>query len=312
MFAQRYRQALAFKSLDVEEYVDIYFHRPIAAVVAAVLIPLPITPNQVTLGGLLTGWVGAAALYWGFFVGDTGPGSAWVVASAFLFLSMLLDCADGQLARATGGGTRVGRILDGFVDVLVLFPTYVIMGFGIFEIYGAGWLLIAAVAGFSTWAHCIVYDKLKNLYLARTKPDADGADGTESIDEVRRDYERACEQGSPLERFLLWVYLGYMQVQSKLASGSTDKKADSLTGEQIRDFRRRNRTTMRMGAVLGLGTHMLVIYLGVFAMVFRLEAVLVIQVIFATLFNVWMFAVLWRARRFNEPVAAATTPEQSD
>lgn len=304
MFAERYRQALAFKSLDVEEYVDRYFHRPIAAVIAAVLIPLPVTPNQVTLAGLATGWIGVFFLYWGFFVGQLGPSWAWAVAAGFLFLSMLLDCADGQLARATGGGSRVGRILDGFVDVLVLLPTYVVLGMGVYAEYGIGWLTITAVAGFSTWAHCIVYDKLKNLYLARTKPEADGADGAESIEDVQCDYDDACNGGSVLERFLLYVYLGYLQVQQRLASGSTKKKTEALTKQQIRQFRRQNRSTMRMAAVLGLGSHMLVIYTGLFAMIFVFEAVLVMQIVFATVFNVWMFFVLWRARRFTEPVGS--------
>lgn len=305
MFIERYREALALKSLDVEEFVDLYFHRPIAALVAAVLLPLPVTPNQVTLAGLTTGWIGAVLLYLGFFGDGPGPTSMWLAAGAFFFVSMLFDCADGQLARARGGGSRVGRILDGLVDVLVLLPTYVIIGVGLYQWYGGVWLAIAAVAGFSTWIHCLVYDKLKNQYLAKTKPDAGGADGTETIEEVRRDLRRARDEGSLLERVLLWLYVGYLQVQDRFASGSTHSQADALNAAQIEKFRRRNRPTMRMAAMLGLGTHWLLIYGSIFLMAWNPDVMLGLQIVFATFFNVWMCAALWRARHFSEPVPSA-------
>ena len=293
MYLERYRQALAFKSLDVEESIDRYFHRPIAAAVAALLLPLGVTPNQVTLSSLAAGWLGSFFLFQAFF-GQGAPGFYWPLAAGLLFLAVILDCADGQLARARGGGSRVGRILDGFVDVLVLVPAYVILGFGIREVYGTTWILIAAVAGFSTWIHCIVYDKVKNLYLARTMPEAGGAEGTESLEEVRQEQRAARESGSVLERFLLWVYVGYLQVQERFASGSTDQVADEATAESIEAFRTEHRPTMRLASFLGLGTHMFIIYLGVALAAVDLRALLVMQVIFATIFNLIMIAVLFR------------------
>lgn len=299
MFSERYRQALAFKSLDVEELVDRYFHRPLAAAVAAVLIPLPVSPNQVTLTSLAMGWSGSFVLYQAFFSGDPGPPWMWLLAGFLLFLAVILDCVDGQLARARGGGSRVGRILDGFVDVLVLFPTYVILGFGIQHIYGTTWIIIAAVAGFSTWIHCIVYDKVKNLYLARTMPTAGGAEGTETLESVRQDLARARQEGSLLERFLLWVYVGYLQVQDRFASGSTHKRTDHFSQEEMDRFRAQHRSTMRLTSYLGLGTHMFIIYGGIALMSVDLRAVLVMQVVFATIFNLLMIIALIGSRRFS-------------
>ena len=293
MYLERYRQALAFKSLDVEESIDRYFHRPIAAAVAALLLPLGVTPNQVTLSSLAAGWLGSFFLFQAFFA-EGAPEFYWPLSGGLLFLAVILDCADGQLARARGGGSRVGRILDGFVDVLVLLPAYVILGFGIKELYGTTWIWIAAVAGFSTWIHCIVYDKVKNLYLARTMPEAGGAEGTESLEEVRREQAKARESGSLLERFLLWVYVGYLQVQERFASGSTDKVAHQASRESIESFRAEHRSTMRLASFLGLGTHMFIIYLGVALAAVDLRALLVMQVIFATIFNLIMLAVLFR------------------
>ncbi len=300
-FAERYRQALAFKSLDVEEVIDRRFHRPIAAVLAAALLPLGVRPNQVTLASLLTGWTGAYLLYRGFYVGDPGPPLIWLLSGFFLFLSVILDCADGQLARARGGGSRVGRILDGFVDVLVLFPTYVILGIGIGHLFGTTWILIAAIAGFSTWIRCIVYDKTKNLYLANTMPSAGGAEGTESLTEVRKEQQEARRSGTLLERFLLWVYVGYLQVQERFASGSTEKQTHHLSPEDIQAYRATHRPTMRLAAAMGLGTHMALLYTSIALMALDLRAALAIQVLLATVFNALLVLAILRTRTLSRP-----------
>ena len=305
MFRERYQQALAFKSLDVEENIDRYFHRPVAAAIAALLLPTRVTPNQVTLSSLVAGWSGSFVLFQAFFL-EESPFYLWPLAGALLFLAVILDCVDGQLARAKGGGSRVGRILDGFVDVLVLVPAYVILGFGIKAHFGTTWIWIAALAGFSTWIHCIVYDKVKNLYLAQTMPSAGGGEGTETLADVRADQAEARENGSPLERFLLWVYVGYLQVQEKLASGSTDKVADKLSPLRIARFREKHCKTMRLASYLGLGTHMWIIYTGIALAAFDLRALLAMQVLFATVFNVVLFLVLLRPMKSESKEPAAS------
>lgn len=298
-FAKRYEQALAFKSVDVEEFVDLKFHRPIAAAVAALLLPTGATPNMVTLSSLLVGWTGTFCLYRGFFADGANAPLMWFLSGLFLFGSVILDCVDGQLARARGGGSRVGRILDGFVDVLVLFPTYVVWGFGIKALFGTTWILVAAVGGFSTWIHCIVYDKVKNLYLAQTMPEAGGAEGTETLEGVRAEQAQARQSGSPLERFLLWIYVGYLQVQERFASGSTDKQAHTLSQQEIDAFRTRHLPTMRLSSILGFGTHMMLIYLAIALMSVDPRAALAMQIIFATIFNIIMALVLIRIRSFS-------------
>ncbi|MFU8806123.1 MAG: CDP-alcohol phosphatidyltransferase family protein [Bradymonadaceae bacterium] len=298
MFSERYQKALAFKSLDVEELIDRRFHRPLAAVFTALIGDLPIQPNHVTMMSLGSGWIGAFALYQAFFNEDIVTPFIWLIAGFFLFGSVILDCADGQLARSRGGGSRAGRILDGLVDVLVLLPTYVILGFGIKEFYGTFWIGVAAVAGFSTWIHCVVYDKVKNLYLANTMPEAGGAEGAETVEAVRREFDEARTGGSVLERILLGIYLGYLHVQERFTSGSTENRQTVPDAEAIESYRRENRGTMRLASWLGLGTHMFLIY-GCIALVAVLpEAILALQVVFATIFNLVLIIVLLRSRRF--------------
>jgi phosphatidylglycerophosphate synthase len=78
------------------------------------LVRLPITANQVTLAGfglsLLAGWSFAFGSYW------------WGVAGALLYYaSMILDCSDGEVARAKLADSRFGAWLETATDYLSYF-----------------------------------------------------------------------------------------------------------------------------------------------------------------------------------------------
>lgn len=303
-FREQYRQALAFKEMDVEEPIDVRFHRPLAALVTVAALRTPVTPNQITISSLAAGWTGSFFLYQAFFGDLWGQmglerSLVFVLAGFFLFASVILDCADGQLARARGGGSRVGRILDGFVDALVLLPAYIILGFGILKEFGQLWIWVAAIAGFSTWARTMVYDKMKRLYLARTNPSGGEASGIETPADVRADYERAKRDGSLLERVLLVIYLGYITVQDRLAAGDTHDETRGRTPDEIATYRREHRATMRLCSWMGLGTHMLLIYSSVFAAAVSLDALIWVQAVLASIFNVLLGIVLVRGRQMR-------------
>jgi phosphatidylglycerophosphate synthase len=303
-FRKRYREALAFKDLDVEEPIDAGFHRPLAALVTTLVRPTPITPNQITVSSLVVGLTGSFFLYQAFF-GELWQQTAlarehlFLLSGFFLFASVILDCADGQLARSRGGGSRVGRILDGFVDALVLIPAYVILGFGILEEFGQTWIWIAAVAGFSSWVRTIVYDKMKGIYLARTNPVGGAANGIETLDDVRADYERARRSGSLLERFLLRLYLNFLTVQNRLTAGETADATADQSAEQIAAFRAEHSATMRMATMMGLGTHMLLIYTSIAAAAIQIDALIWTQAVLASVFNVLLIVVLMRGRKMQ-------------
>ncbi|MBA2662118.1 MAG: CDP-alcohol phosphatidyltransferase family protein [Bradymonadaceae bacterium] len=299
-FSERFKKALAFKSLDVEEPIDVRFHRPIAAALTALISETSITPNQVTLMSLLTGWTGSAFLFLAFFNHALFGVLGWLLAGFFLFASVVLDCADGQLARSRGGGSRMGRLLDGFVDVLVLFPAYVILGFGIRASFGDLWFYVAAVAGFSTWIHCAVYDKLKNVYIAHTMANAGGGEGSETIEEVKAELALArASNATTLDIFLLDLYVFYLGVQQRFAPGTTEKRESARQPEEMEVFRRDNRLTMRLTSWLGLGTHMFLIYTAIALCAVLPEALLVLQLVFAVVFNLILGIVLVRSRSFR-------------
>lgn len=304
-FRTRYRDALAFKDYDIEESIDRRFHRPLAAAVTALALSTPITPNQVTVSSLAAGWTGSFFLYQAFF-GELfagvslGPISVdallFVLAGFFLFASVILDCADGQLARARGGGSRVGRILDGLVDGLVLLPAYVLLGVGILQNFGALWFSIAALAGFSTWARTMVYDNIKIQFQAHTSAGADASSGVETREDVLKDLDQARESGSMLERFLLRVYLVFLDVKARLAADPSAATPTQRSPEEAAAYRRDHHVTMRLAAMMGLGTHMLLIYLSVAAAAIDLRALLITQALLAFVFTPLLIVVLLRAR----------------
>lgn len=92
-----------------DELLDAVLHRPLARPFVWIFYPTPLTPDGVSALSALAG-IGAAVLIAG------GSAADMVIAGALIELMIVLDCADGQLARARGGGTPHGRIVDGVCD----------------------------------------------------------------------------------------------------------------------------------------------------------------------------------------------------
>jgi len=88
-------------------------NHPLGAVLAMPLTPTQVSPNMVTLAGLLVHLVGA------LIVGFLAPPTHWLVVLLVIALWQLafsLDCADGQLARARGQTSAFGAWLDQMSD----------------------------------------------------------------------------------------------------------------------------------------------------------------------------------------------------
>jgi CDP-diacylglycerol---glycerol-3-phosphate 3-phosphatidyltransferase len=80
--------------------------RAVLAPVVRLAMALRLTPNTITVIGLLITLVAAALV-----------GSGWLLlGAAVLTAGSLLDAVDGALARATGGGTAFGSFLDSTLD----------------------------------------------------------------------------------------------------------------------------------------------------------------------------------------------------
>lgn len=103
------------------ELTSNFISRPLAALI---LYPVRATasPDLVTLLSLVAGLAGAALLA----IHALSPAAGVVGAAlALLFLAMVLDDGDGQLARFQGRSSRFGSFFDKSVDVVrfgLLFP----------------------------------------------------------------------------------------------------------------------------------------------------------------------------------------------
>ena len=156
------------KRTVAREVVCDFVFRPLAHVVVLALLPLRVPPPAVLLAGTATGLAAAYAI----------GGGHLVVAAILLQLKTVLDNADGQLARASGRVTALGRYLDSESDLLVNAVLFAALG------YWTGEYLLAAVAFLVLTLVLSVDFNLAILYRRErgeavdTMPPAEGLAGT--------------------------------------------------------------------------------------------------------------------------------------
>ncbi|WNJ98772.1 CDP-alcohol phosphatidyltransferase family protein [Thalassospiraceae bacterium LMO-JJ14] len=110
-----------------------WIHKIARATIVRPLAKTPVTPNQVTTVRILAGVGAAVCLAYGKV--------EWSNYGAILFiLSMLLDRADGDLARMTGRTSPGGHTYDLFADAFCNALIFVGLGIGLRE------------SGFGLWA----------------------------------------------------------------------------------------------------------------------------------------------------------------
>ncbi|HVH04401.1 MAG TPA: CDP-alcohol phosphatidyltransferase family protein [Myxococcota bacterium] len=93
-------------------YLDRLVYRRFSRPLTARLLPTRITPNAVTVVGILAGIAG------GLLLGVPGA-AATVAAILLLFVSSVLDCCDGELARLRFAESKLGHWLDVTGDTVV-------------------------------------------------------------------------------------------------------------------------------------------------------------------------------------------------
>ena len=202
---REYRASL--KAPEVEEVIDLLVHRPLAFLVAKVAFRTSFSANQITLLSMLIGIVAGLLLI--------VQASPWhLVAACLVFVSQVLDCADGMVARMRKSSSEIGRMLDGVSDSVTL--TFVCVGttWSIVAMHprplwlAVGLVVAAIVTAYTGSLQTMTYDHYKNLFLRMTRP----GDGEEDLEEALVRYERRRAQGLSLaRRFIWWVYLGYQR-----------------------------------------------------------------------------------------------------
>tara|TARA_B100001093_G_scaffold495956_1_gene541050 strand:- start:3199 stop:3978 length:780 start_codon:yes stop_codon:yes gene_type:complete len=93
-----------YKFIDLSDY-----GRPIAKVIANLLKNSSITPIQVTISFIISGFFGIFYILKGYY---------WI-AAFFLILKSVLDAADGELARLKQKPSYTGRYFDSIADIIL-------------------------------------------------------------------------------------------------------------------------------------------------------------------------------------------------
>lgn len=96
----------------------------IASLLVAPLHGTDVHPNHLTALGLAIGLAGAA-----LFAADGGRRAG--LGALLVVVSMVVDHADGELARATGKTSEFGHVFDRFADLAVKLSTFLGMGIGL-------------------------------------------------------------------------------------------------------------------------------------------------------------------------------------
>jgi phosphatidylglycerophosphate synthase len=171
-----------FKAWEIEENLDRYFFRPVAVVFTAVFLPLRITPDQVSVAGMLLGMASAIFLF-----GPSLP--ALGLAVALLWLSEILDAADGQLARMQKEPSRYGRIVDGVCSMLMYLVVYFSLGAGLLARTGDWtWPALALLAVMSHSLQSALYDFYRGEYIRIVKKrEASDPDAPEALADAQRE-----------------------------------------------------------------------------------------------------------------------------
>jgi len=130
------------RTAEIEETTNLYFIHPLAGCLVPVFARMHVSPNAVSLTGLLFGLLAGFAYY--HYQSPTWA----VIGFAMMIAWHVMDGADGQLARFTHSQSHLGKVLDGISDDATFAAVYTALALALAREHGPGVyaLVIAAAA----------------------------------------------------------------------------------------------------------------------------------------------------------------------
>jgi phosphatidylglycerophosphate synthase len=183
---------------DLAEPINIYIHDPIAKRFVRVLKNTWVTPNQVTYLSVLVGFASGYSF-------SQGGWASSIVGGILLELTLILDCVDGQLARAKNMASDWGRLIDGIAGYFA----YLAVVYGIIAGYPDFQSALIVIAVF-TILRAISYDYCKQTFGTMVLKGFDGMD---------REIQSTVRKIDQKSSVVLVVYFYYMQVQQLIFRG---------------------------------------------------------------------------------------------
>lgn len=138
-----------------------WIHKIARATIVNPLVKTSVTPNQLTTVRIIAGFSAAGLL-------ATGHSDHAVVGAVLFIVSMLLDRADGDLARLTGRTSPGGHKYDLFADASCNAVIFVGLGVGLRGTdYGLWAIPMGALAGGAVATILMLVIRIENLQGAR-------------------------------------------------------------------------------------------------------------------------------------------------
>ncbi|MDH4131480.1 MAG: CDP-alcohol phosphatidyltransferase family protein [Gemmatimonadota bacterium] len=271
------------KPLEAEEWIDEHLHRPLARPLVRLLVHTPVTPNQVTLISALLGAASGYALARGL------ESPRWLLGSAaLLFLSVVFDCADGQLARAKRISSTYGAVIDGIADYAVGLSVAIGGSWFMVHTHGSPWFALLGLAGAASIAlQAALFDHTKTRYIARIRTGY--AEREEDLDKLDRDRRLAWRERRPWDALLLLIYLQYTRAQQAAMAIPVAADPDG--------FRARYHGRMRRWTWLGTGTTFALAYVALAIASAWPAAIAVFFLLRLTLANLLLGALVLQEKR---------------
>lgn len=264
----------SLKPLAIEEFLDYYFYRRLAQQLVPYLIKFGISPNQITSLSLAFGLVASWFLYHQLFVSSV----------LFALIAIVFDCCDGQVARLTGQTSPLGRVMDGFYDLVWLSAFWVaLLLSGYFQQNGLNWIFpLMVVSSASNIIHCWRFDGVKIKYLEMIDPSKSEGD----LD-VSTAFELAKSELKKFNIFAVLLCLILMFQMYFFVRGKHDKKQFNMSSKQISDCRKSLEPIINQWSYLGEGHHNSILLLGVLIAVFSPWGLVGAFISMAVPMNIW-------------------------
>jgi hypothetical protein len=182
----------------------------------------------------------------------------------------VLDCADGQIARLKKNGTKVGRIVDGFLDYVVSTAVFIGIGIGLTKMNSLGlfytpwnilnlnpvvYIWIATVlAGLSSAAQAFIFDFYRNMFLEKAYGKFSSLEEEiKEFEEERERIKREPKTAGFLDNFLIWIYLKYTCLQLKFQLKKKYDTTDLSPAPEV--YYKKNKPVLRAWSFIGSTTH---------------------------------------------------------
>ena len=294
----------SLKAVEVEEIFDLIIYRPLAFLFVKATYSTNLTPDQVSITALLIG--SAAGIMFGF-----GEYSYLLIGACLYFISNVLDCADGQIARLKKNGTKVGRVVDGFVDYVVSIFIFLGIAFGLsgqfrhFEINLWGnailqwnpvtyiWVL-SILGAISSAVQAFYFDFYRNKFLEIVYDKATNIiDEIKEYEEEKKKFEENPYGANFLEKFLINIYLKYSHLQLKIQKDHEENHSEVRPNAKL--YYTQNRLLLRLWSFMGSTTHITLCV--ACALLNNMEAFLIICILPLNLLMIVLFLIQKRVNK---------------